>query len=130
MENSIRVAVGQLRELTDHDLQFAAQLGVKGVQLNGPNVPGEKRWEYMDLLQLRMRAEDAGLKLEALENTPLSFYDHAMLGLPGPRRANRKLPGDDSQRRPRRNPHSRLPLDAESGLENVADHARPGADRK
>ena len=83
MENSIRVAVGQLRELTDHDLQFAAQMGVKGVQLNGPNVPGEKRWEYMDLLQLRMRAEDAGLKLEALENTPLSFYDHAMLGLPG-----------------------------------------------
>ncbi|MCY4109518.1 MAG: mannonate dehydratase, partial [Chloroflexi bacterium] len=81
MENSIRVAVGQLGELTD--LQFAAQLGVKGVQMNNPRIPGEERWEYMDLLRLRMRAQDAGLKLEALENTPLSFYDKVMLGLPG-----------------------------------------------
>ncbi len=82
MENSIRIAVGQLRELTNEDLQFAAQVGVKGVQLNNPNLPGDTRWEYMDLLQLRTRAEDAGMRLEALENTPISFYDHAMLGLP------------------------------------------------
>ena len=82
MENSIRIAVGQLRELTNKDLQFAAQVGVKGVQLNNPNLPGDTRWEYMDLLQLRTRAEDAGMRLEALENTPISFYDHAMLGLP------------------------------------------------
>ena len=82
MENSIRIAVGQLRELTNEDLQFAAQVGVKGVQLNNPILPGDTRWEYMDLLQLRTRAEDAGMRLEALENTPNSFYDHAMLGLP------------------------------------------------
>ena len=83
MADSIRVAVGQLRELTNEALQFAAQLGVDGVQLNTPNIPGDSRWEYMDLLQLRQRAEDHGLRLEALENTPIGFYDKALLGLTG-----------------------------------------------
>lgn len=83
MAETMRVAVGQLRELSEEALQFAAQLGVHGVQLNTPNIPGDTRWEYMDLLRLRTRAEDYGLKLEALENTPVKFYDRAMLALPG-----------------------------------------------
>ncbi|MBI2942475.1 MAG: mannonate dehydratase [Chloroflexi bacterium] len=79
----MRVAIGQLRELDEGILRFAQQLGVEGVQVNTPKLPGEKRWEFMDLLRLRMHAADYGLRLEAIENVPISFYDKAMLGLPG-----------------------------------------------
>jgi mannonate dehydratase len=37
----------------------------------------------MDLVKLRSRCEDAGLRLNAIENTPIRFYDKIMLGLPG-----------------------------------------------
>ena len=80
---TMRVALGQFMEANDEQLAFARQLGVTGVQLNTPVLPGEKRWEFMDLVRLRRRCEEAGLRLEALENTPISFYDRAMLGLPG-----------------------------------------------
>ncbi len=83
MKEGMRVAIGQFNEATHERLTFAKQLGVSGVLLNTPKLPGEKRWEFMDLLQLRTRVEDYGLRLEALENTPVSFYDKAMLGLPG-----------------------------------------------
>ena len=79
----MKIAVGQLRRLDDEALAFAAQLGASAIQLNNPDLPGEQRWEFMDLLNLRTRVEDAGLKLFALENTPSSFFDKAMLGLPG-----------------------------------------------
>jgi len=79
----MRVAVGQVNELTDELLAFAGQMGVGGVQLNTPRLPGTARWEVADLVALRQRAEDAGLRLEALENTPVGFYHQAMLGLPG-----------------------------------------------
>jgi mannonate dehydratase len=77
----MRVALGQFSEPTDDILRFAKQIGVDGVLLNTPRLPGEKRWEFMDLLRLRTRIEDYGLRLEALENVPLRFYDQAMLGL-------------------------------------------------
>ena len=83
MENTMRIAIGQFDQLSEERLSFAKQLGVSGVLLNTPLLPGEKRWEFMDLLQLRTRCEEYGLRLEALENTPISFYDQAMLGLPG-----------------------------------------------
>lgn len=79
----MRVAIGQLRELDEETLQFGKQLGVTGVQLNTPRIPGEHRWEYKDLLELRQTVERYGLKLEALENVPIPFYDKVMLGLPG-----------------------------------------------
>ncbi|MEZ4619384.1 MAG: mannonate dehydratase [Caldilineaceae bacterium] len=37
----------------------------------------------MDLLKLRMACEDAGLRLSAIENTPIEFYDKIMLGQAG-----------------------------------------------
>jgi mannonate dehydratase len=37
----------------------------------------------MDLVRLRTRCEDAGLRLNAIENVPIKFYDKIMLGLPG-----------------------------------------------
>lgn len=79
----MRVAVGQLNELTDEHLAFAVQVGVQDVQLNTPKLPGDARWEYADLAALRERAESHGLRLIALENVPVKFYDNIMLGLPG-----------------------------------------------
>ncbi len=78
----MRVALGQFNQATDERLRFAKQLGVTGVLLNTPQLPGEKRWEFMDLVRLRSTVEEHGLRLEALENVPLKFYDKAMLGLP------------------------------------------------
>jgi mannonate dehydratase len=83
MSSPIRLAMGQFNQVTDDLLQFIVQLGVDAVQLNTPRLPGDAQWEYMDLLRLRTRCEDAGLELVALENVPVSFYIKAMLGLPG-----------------------------------------------
>jgi mannonate dehydratase len=79
----MRVAVGQFNDLTDEQLAFAAQVGVQDVQLNTPNLPGEERWEYEDLLALRQRAEEHGLRLICLENVPIRFYDKIMTGAEG-----------------------------------------------
>jgi mannonate dehydratase len=82
-ELGMRIAIGQFNELTDEKLIFAQQLGVPGVQMNTPRLPGEMRWEYEDLLHLRQKTEEYGLRFEAIENVPIHFYDKAMLGLPG-----------------------------------------------
>ena len=82
-EQGMRVAVGQFNELTDEKLRFAAQIGVRGVQLNTPKLPGDTHWEEADLRALVRKCQDYGLTLEAIENVPIHFYDKAMLGLPG-----------------------------------------------
>ncbi len=48
----IRVAVGQFHELTEEKLRFAAQIGVKGIQMNNPTLPGDTRWEEQDIRAL------------------------------------------------------------------------------
>src|SRR5688572_29005348 len=83
MTGTMRVAIGQFNELTHEKLAFAQQIGVGGVQLNTPLLPGHQRWELDDLQWLVARCEQYGLRLEAIENTPISFYGKAMLGLPG-----------------------------------------------
>ena len=94
-ELPMRVAAGQFSDLTDEIITFTRQVGLQDVQFNmygstqphwgytAPPLPGNARWEYIDLLMLRTRCEDAGLRLNAIENTPTEFYDKAMLGLPG-----------------------------------------------
>ena len=79
----MRIALGQINTLTDDILAYAVQLGVAGIQVNTPKLPGEKQWEYEDLLALRLKCEAYGLRLESVENVPIHFYDQAMLGLPG-----------------------------------------------
>lgn len=80
----MRVALGQFNEMTDERLTFAKQIGVSGVQMNTPLLPADKGyWEYADLRAAVEKAEGYGLKLEALENVPVWFYEKAMLGLPG-----------------------------------------------
>ncbi len=86
-ELPMRIALGQTNKLTPEIVQFAHQAGITDIQFNmfhgSPHLPGEQRWEYMDLLKLRTACEDAGLRLNAIENTPINFYDKIMLGLPG-----------------------------------------------
>ena len=83
MEHTMRLAMGQFSQLSDELLLFIKQLGLDDVVMNTAALPGEKQWEFMDLLRLRTECEDAGLRLAALENVPVTFYDKAMLGLPG-----------------------------------------------
>ncbi|MEO7908122.1 MAG: mannonate dehydratase [Roseiflexaceae bacterium] len=83
MSNTIRVAIGQFNELSHERLTFAQQIGASGVLLNTPTLPGEQRWETSDLQWLRRRCDQYGLRLEALENVPNSFFERAMLGLDG-----------------------------------------------
>jgi mannonate dehydratase len=79
----MRIGLGQFNELTDEQLLFVKQCGCDDVLLNTPRLPGEERWEYEDLLALRQRAESGGLRLVALENVPVRFYDRIMLGQDG-----------------------------------------------
>ncbi len=78
-ELPMRVAVGQVRELTDEIILYTKQMGIQDLQFNffhgSPHVPGETHWEYMDLLRLHTRCEDAGLRLNSIENVPIKFYD-------------------------------------------------------
>lgn len=83
MKQSIRIAVGQFNELTEEKLRFAAQIGVKGIQMNNPKLPGDTHWEEKDIRALVDKTEAAGLTLEAIENVPTHFYNKAMLGLEG-----------------------------------------------
>lgn len=79
----MRIAIGQFSEMTDDMLRFAAQLGVKGVQMNSPRLPGEVRWEVGDLKALVAKVREYDLTLEAIENVPLNFIYKAFAGLEG-----------------------------------------------
>lgn len=94
----IRVGLGQFMDPSEEKLRFIKQLGVDDVLLNMyqydpdyPHMPdneampleGEDEWSYENLRALRERIEDAGLRLNALENVPISFYDKIMLGEEG-----------------------------------------------
>ena len=79
----MRIGLGQFNELTDEKLAYIKQLGADDFLMNTPRLPGDTQWAYDDLLAYRQRADAAGLRLMALENVPVSFYDKVMLGLPG-----------------------------------------------
>lgn len=81
----MRVALGQFNEMTEEKLRFAEQLGVGSVQMNllRSSIPGDAMWEFEDLARLSELASSHGLRLEAIENVPVYFYDKVMLGLPG-----------------------------------------------
>lgn len=79
----MRVVIGQLREPDPETMRLAKQLGINGIQFNTPLLPGDTKWQFDDLRELKQNCEDHGLKLEAIENVPIGFYHKAMLGLPG-----------------------------------------------
>ena len=66
MALKMRVGLGQFNELTDEKLAFIKQCGADDFLMNTPKLPGDKQWEYEDLLALRRRADAAQLRLMAL----------------------------------------------------------------
>jgi mannonate dehydratase len=81
---SMRVGLGQFNEITEEKMRFIKQLGADDFLLNTPRLPDRGgTWDFRDLLLLRTTAEDSGLRLAAIENVPVPFYDKVMLGLPG-----------------------------------------------
>jgi mannonate dehydratase len=73
--------------VSDDSLAFAAQFGVKDLIVQSyvdGVVPGETKWEYEDIVELKNKVESFGLRINALENVPIRFYDHIMLN--GPKR--------------------------------------------
>lgn len=76
----MRVGLGQFHEITESRLRFIKQCGCDDFQLNTPNLPGEERWEYEDLAVLVERAKNADLRLMAIENVPVRFWDQILLG--------------------------------------------------
>ena len=79
----MRVALGQFNELTDEMLIYIKQLGANDFLMNTPRLPGEHRWEYEDLKALVDKSTQHGVRLMALENVPVHYYEKAMLGLQG-----------------------------------------------
>jgi mannonate dehydratase len=81
----MRPGFGQFQVASEEYLQFAQQFGATDILFNTPLIPGDGgRWQLHDLVKLRLRVEQFGMKLSALENVPTNFYDHIMLN--GPKR--------------------------------------------
>jgi mannonate dehydratase len=86
----LRIGVGQFKQPTEERLRFIKQLGADDILLNMYQTPllerddlpltGEKEWSLKQLVKLRNKVETAGLRLNAIENIPISFYDQIMLG--------------------------------------------------
>lgn len=82
-DSQMRIGLGQFNELTDEKLRFATQLGVTSIQMNNPKLPGDKYWEVKDLRPLVLKCQEYNCTFEAIENTPIHFYNKAMLGIDG-----------------------------------------------
>ena len=81
---AIRIGIGLPPNATDEHLILAKQMGCDGVVLATPARLGERgRWEYSDLVALREWVESFGLRVEALQNVPHSFWMNVRLGQPG-----------------------------------------------
>nr|WP_317175707.1 mannonate dehydratase [Halovivax sp. KZCA124] len=91
----MRVGLGQFTIPTPERLRYIKQLGVEDAQVNmygyDPSDPhfadsehfpltGEREWTVENLTELREQFEDEGLRLNAVENVPVRFYDQVMLG--------------------------------------------------
>ncbi|MEF8852378.1 MAG: mannonate dehydratase [Haloarculaceae archaeon] len=95
----MRVGAGQFMDPTSQRLRFIRQLGCEDVLLNmyqydepdyehmpdDDRIPleGDGEWSAENLRRLRERVEAAGLRLNAIENVPVSFYEDVMLDGPG-----------------------------------------------
>jgi mannonate dehydratase len=75
----IKIAMQAGGNITDEDLQFTKQLGLEWVYLGS----GGERPEAADLIRLRKRVEDAGLKVCALINNEVINVPEITLNLPG-----------------------------------------------
>ncbi|MEY7848513.1 mannonate dehydratase [Natrarchaeobius sp. A-rgal3] len=96
-ELPMRIGLGQFMDPTEKRLRYVKQLGVEDILLNmyqyDPDyehmpddermpLEGDGEWSVENLIALRERIEDAGIRLNAIENVPISFYEDVMLGGP------------------------------------------------
>lgn len=89
----LRVALAMFAPPEPERLRFAKQIGVDDIILWGntfrcPPEPGSEKasdfeLSFDELLELRSRIEDAGLRFFGIENFPQHFYDKIFWGLPG-----------------------------------------------
>lgn len=81
----MRLSMGHVDTLDDRVLIFARQLGLSSIQLHAPNPPNRdhRHWTLEDLQALRDRCEDAGLRLEGIENLPPEWFREIQTGGPG-----------------------------------------------
>lgn len=79
----MRVIFGALKEFNDDAMMMAKQFGADGIHFNTPPIPGEATWNRDGLRWLKDYCARFDLKLEAIENVPIRFYDKVLLGLPG-----------------------------------------------
>lgn len=79
----IKISLILGRSLSEESLRLAKQLGVDEIVGVASNIPQSNPdvWEFMPLLQLRKRIEDAGLQISIIDSTPP--IDKVKLGLPG-----------------------------------------------
>ncbi|SDK54930.1 mannonate dehydratase [Natronorubrum texcoconense] len=98
-ELPMRIGVGQFMDPSEKRLRYIKQLGVDDILLNmyqyDPDyehmpddermpLEGDGEWSVENLVALRERVEAAGIRLNAIENVPISFYEDVMLN--GPKR--------------------------------------------
>ena len=82
----MRIAIGQFNELTEEKLRFAAQIGVTGVQMNTPKLPGDTHWETADLRRLYPAWDCFQAVRQALDPTGLFLnpYLRTLFGVRAP----------------------------------------------
>ena len=81
----MRAGFGSGIATSRESLRYAQQLGATDIIPSTESIPSiDGTWALQDLVKLRLRIEEYGMSLTAIENVPISFYDHFMLN--GPRR--------------------------------------------
>ena len=81
----MRAGFGSNIDTSRESLRYAKQLGATDIIPAISGIPStDGTWAVNDLVKLRLRVEEYGMSLSAIENVPISFYDHIMLN--GPRR--------------------------------------------
>jgi mannonate dehydratase len=70
-----------LTSQTESFLRLGAQLGVTDIVAGRPQEDNGPVWDYMALVRLRKKVEDAGLRLSVIEGIGIS--DRIKIGLPG-----------------------------------------------
>ena len=99
----VRIGFGSFSQPTDERLRFIKQIGVDDILLNfyrsslidtahqDQPLHGDGEWSFHELVSLRNRIEDYGLRLNAIENMPRDFYRDVMLGKPNRERQIEKI---------------------------------------
>ena len=115
----MRAGFGSGIATSRESLRYAQQLGATDIIPSTEGIPSiDGTWALQDLVKLRLRIEEYGMKLSAIENVPISFYDHIMLN--GPRRDEQieKMIITIRNMGRARNSHIRIPLDAVARVED------------